>query len=341
MSNVIAAKLNKGFLMRPYGLFHGARRPTRSETIVSGWVYSMTRTEAQECRFGYSSFAEKFGMSRSTVARTVQALRENGYVSAVRKGGQKTVYTYTGTVSQKGHVRTELWLYTEKFCIFGVERGLTNVEIDVLSLISTHTRNDKKKHYEGSIRDIAAILNVSKKSVMRAIDALFSAELIYRQEKALNGHQKSIYTANMRFSRKMDKQSKREEKAKQAQLPASVQAANEKAERDAFYARRRERAVRLAETFELQANKNPRFGIIERALSKVGLELAKAEAVGQNLAELQAKQSELRLERIKILEEQGVEAWQLEPDNHARCKECFDTGWKKDGRACSCYRCRE
>ena len=133
MSDVMTKKLNNGFLMRPYSFFHaGAGAPTRSETLVRGWIYSMTRSEGQVCRFGYGKFAEKFGLSRSTVARTVRLLRARGVISARRFGAQSSAYTYTGDVSNTAHVRTETWFYTKIFDVGGVDRCLTNAEIDVL-----------------------------------------------------------------------------------------------------------------------------------------------------------------------------------------------------------------
>ena len=344
MSDVMAQKLNSGFLMRPYSFFRseGSSRPTRSETILRGWVYSMTRNEGHVCRFGYGAFAEKFGLSRSTVARTVRRLRGVGAISAQRKGGQNSVYTYVGDVSSASHIRTETWFFTERFNVGGAVRYLTNAEIDVLSLIYTHTRNVRTKRYEGSIREMAGILNISEKTVMRSISALFAADLIARPGIGVNGHQKSVFTANVKALRKIDKQVKKAEKEaakQQEQLPAHVQAANAKAERERFYSIRRERSLQLEEHFKSQARKNPRFELNERERAKLNLQMAKAEIYEPlTLPALQARRAQLDAERARILDEQGVEEWQLDAKNHAICKLCFDTGHLPDGHGCSCYK---
>lgn len=343
MSDVMTAKLNEGFLMRPYSFFHaGEGSPTRSETMVRGWIYSMTRQEGVVCRFGYGKFAEKFGLSRSTVARTVRSLRAKGAIFAQRFGAQTSAYTYTESVSSKAHVRTETWFYTYIFAVGGSDRRLTNAEIDVLSLIYTHTRNERAKCYEGGIRDIAGILNLSEKTVMRCITALFAADLIVRPTKGLNKHSKTVFRANMKVLRRMDKQVKKEEKARQeGRLPDYVVAANAKAAREKYYADKREKAISLAERFEERAKENPRFIEIEREISKLNLDMAKAELYAPlSLATLQARQAALRAERVDVLSAAGIQEWQLLPQ--FECKLCDDTGFRlSDGVACTCDRCRE
>ena len=326
--------------MRPYSFFHGAGS-SRSATILLGWF----RTFGADVglRIGYAALMEKFNLSRSTVARTVQELRASGKISSKRTGGQKSVYTYVGADVGKAHINTPLWLYEQTFNVFGVERKLTNAEIDVLSLIYTHTKNDKSKSYKGSVRDIAGILNLSEKTVMRAIPVLFSADLISRSTRGINRHAKSVFVAKMQRFRREDKKARKEERARervQAQLPQSVIDANAKAAREKFYAQRQERMKQLAEGFEAQAKRHPRFIANAKELRMLGLELAKAELNAPlTLPTLLARKAELQEERARILDEQGVEEWQLDAKNHAVCKDCYDSGHKNDGRMCSCYRC--
>ena len=340
MSDVMAKKLNNGFLMRPYSFFHGAG-VSRSAIILLGWVHAFGAGEG--LRIGYAALMEKFGLSRSTVARSMQELRASGKISSKRTGGQKSVYTYVGGDVEKSHVNTPLWLYDESFCIAGTWRKLTNAEIDVVSLIYSHTRNEKSKRYEGSVREIAGILNLSEKTVMRTIPVLFDADLISRPVLGVNRHSKSVFVANMQHFRREDKKARKEERAKeraQAQLPQSVIDANAKAARERFYAQRQERMERLAEGFAAQAKRHPRFDANRKEIRMLGLELAKAELCAPlTLPTLLARRVELEAERARILDEQGVEEWQLEAKNHAVCKICYDSGFKSDGRMCSCYRC--
>ncbi len=343
MSDVMTAKSNSGFIMRPYAFFHGDR--TRSETKVLGYVYGMTRKEGQVCRFGYSSLAEKLGFSRSTAARSVRNLRDAGEIEMRRMGGQKSVYTYKGIVPEPSHVQTELWLYSATFCINGVERRLTNAAIDVYSLILAHTRDEKSKCFTGSIRQIAGVLGIAEKTVERVIPDLFEADLIIRTAMGVNGNQKSVFKANLKKVKTERKKAKKEERAKervQAQLPQHVIDANAKAAREKFYADLRARCLAQADRYQKKAESAPRYITVERELGAMNISLAKAELnTPELLPMLQAKQRSLQDERAEILRRLGIEEWQLDADNFAECQECHDTGFRKsDDRACGCYRCR-
>ena len=67
------------------------------------------------------------------------------------------------------------------------------------------------------------------------------------------------------------------------------------------------------------------------------LKLAKAEIYEpRKLPELQAKQAQLKAERLTLLREMDIEEWQLVPQY--ACKKCSDTGFLATGAACDCYR---
>ena len=345
MSDVMTAKLNEGFLMRPYSFFHGADgvRPSRSATMLLGWFSAFGTGEG--LRIGYAALIEKLGLSRSTVARRIRELRKDGKIRTVRTGGQKSVYTYTGAAPEKAHVNTPLWLYDEVFSIDGIERKLTKAEVDIASLIYSHTRNDKSRCYIGSVREIAGILNLSEKTVMRAIPVLFAADIISRPVLGINRYKQSIFVANMKRFRREDKKARKEERKKeraQAPLPQAAIDANAKAERDKFYAARQVRMEKLADGFLAQAKRHPRFEANGKEIRLIGMELAKAEVQAPlTVPTLQARREELEAERARILDEQGVEEWQLDAKNHAICKICYDSGWQEsDGRMCACYRCK-
>ena len=118
---------------------------------------------------------------------------------------------------------------------------------------------------------------------------------------------------------------------------AAVEAANAKAEREKFYADKREKAQSVADRYAAKANSNPKFGAIEKALSKMNMELAKAEIFSPDtLPALKAKQAELAMSRANILSALGIEEWQLLPQYE--CKKCSDSGFMKSGKACDCYK---
>ncbi|MBO5363146.1 MAG: DnaD domain protein [Clostridia bacterium] len=120
-------------------------------------------------------------------------------------------------------------------------------------------------------------------------------------------------------------------------VAAAVEAANAKSEREKYYADKREKAQSVADRYAMKANSNPRFGALEKALSKMNMELAKAEIYSPDtLPALQLKQAELVAERTQVLKALGIEEWQLLPQYE--CKKCSDSGFLKSGKACDCYK---
>ena len=117
---------------------------------------------------------------------------------------------------------------------------------------------------------------------------------------------------------------------------AAVAAADAKTERDKFYAERRAKAQASAEKFFALASKNARFKELTKALSNMELSLAKAELYNpQTLPALQKEQADMQTERGAILQDMGIEEWQLTPQYV--CKKCQDTGFIDSGAACRCY----
>ena len=337
MSDVV--KANEGFTMRPYAFFQneGGRKPTRAETILKGFLYSMSRG-GRVCHCGYTGLAEKFHIAKSTVARIIPSLCAGEEVAVRRRGGKVSQYTYVGDVGQDKHIRTENFFYTETFDIRGEIRYLTNAEVDVLSLIYTHTLNEKTRCFSGSIRDIAGLLNISDKTVMRAIFALFAADLIFRPKRGLNRHQKSEFVANLKKLQAYKRKKKREEKKalETSYLPKEAIDANARAEWQRFYEERRARADAVALRFENQAKSDVRYREIAKELAGMEIKLAKAELYAPlTVPALMARQKALQVERLERLAALGLEDWQLKPDYI--CKKCSDTGYLPNGRVCDCY----
>ncbi len=119
-------------------------------------------------------------------------------------------------------------------------------------------------------------------------------------------------------------------------ISAAIENANAKAERERYYALRREKAQSVADKFIAKANANGRFKEISVELSKMEISLAKAEVFEpQKLPELQSKKRELLNLRDGILKELGLTESQLLPQY--QCKKCSDTGFLPSGAACNCY----
>lgn len=120
-------------------------------------------------------------------------------------------------------------------------------------------------------------------------------------------------------------------------IAQNIEAANAKAQREKYYADKREKAQSVADRYALKANSNPRFGIVEKALSKLNMELAKAEIfTPDQLPALQKQQADFHVERAQILAALGIEEWQLSPQYE--CKKCSDSGFTSSGKACDCYK---
>ncbi len=118
---------------------------------------------------------------------------------------------------------------------------------------------------------------------------------------------------------------------------ATVDAVNAKTDREKYYAELREKAQSIADKFLAKANANERYKAVAKELAGMELKLAKAEIYEpRKLPELQAKQSQLKAERLSLLREMDIEEWQLAPQY--ACKKCSDTGFLKTGAACDCYR---
>lgn len=121
------------------------------------------------------------------------------------------------------------------------------------------------------------------------------------------------------------------------QRNAAALAADERAERERFYAERRAKAQAAADRFERRALADPQYKRIAAELSTAERNAAKAEAFGQSdLAELLTIVKDLKERKKAVLAGMGITENDLIPKYF--CKKCSDTGFLPDGRACDCYR---
>lgn len=341
----VTKKQNVGFIMRPYSFFQSknGHKPTSKETLVKGVAYSFGRGD-NVARFGYSTFKEKLNVSRSSAARKVALMKNDPLFRVTRKGGSCTEYEYTGEKDACGHIRSEYFFFTTKFKIYGVDRLLTCAEIDVLSLIYTHTLS-KQGYYEGSLRAISEILNVAEKTVIRSIFVLFNADLIFRPIKGANRHAMSRFCANLKLLRKTKRKEEKKAKAlsspaQEKPLPMAIIDANARAEIKAYYDRARERAQLLALHNEEKANKIPRFVDVSKRLRMIELETARAERQNdlQRRQALRDEKTRLNAEMAVILSKIGLTVDELKEEHFYKCKKCSDTGHMPNGAQCDCWK---
>ena len=117
----------------------------------------------------------------------------------------------------------------------------------------------------------------------------------------------------------------------------AVQEINAKSDRERYYALLQEKAQKRADKFLAKANTNPQFKETSTRLSKLEIELAKADIFApEKLPALTREKTALMERRQDILAGMGID----ESDLNVKyvCKKCHDTGFLKDGGACDCYR---
>ncbi len=87
------------------------------------------------------------------------------------------------------------------------------------------------------------------------------------------------------------------------------------------------------ETYSKLCRLRPRISEIDHQLSSLGVQAAKAAAVGESVFDIKKEYDKLSAEKGRALSELGISPDRLEP--HYECKECNDTGYV-NGSPCSC-----
>ena len=119
-------------------------------------------------------------------------------------------------------------------------------------------------------------------------------------------------------------------------LPPAVQAANERAARESFYARRKNKAQAQADKVFERAMHSPAFMQAEKELRQLDIEGAKTELYNpEKIPEIREKQAHFKQQRIKALADLGLTERDLLPKWY--CPKCSDTGFLPNGAACDCY----
>lgn len=120
-------------------------------------------------------------------------------------------------------------------------------------------------------------------------------------------------------------------------LPSAVQAVNERAARESFYARRKNKAEANADKVFERAMKSPEFHQATHELRKLDIEIAKAELhKPQDVPGLVKRQKILQGVRVKALAALGLTERDLLPKWY--CPKCSDTGYLPNGEGCDCYK---
>ena len=355
MSDVMNEKLHSGFVQIPYEFFQETegRFSGRVETLLRGVIYGFS-LGTNDCRFSYTAFEEYINKSRATVARAVGDLRASSDVEVTRKGGQASEYKYIGEVERKKkHVRVPLFLMFERFDMPNENkwsnRLLTMTEILVYSLILTHSLKNKGTGiFEGSEISIAKMLNCSQRSVSRAIYALMKTEFISRPKKGKNRYSaKSTYRADLRLYRmlwrkhnpneKDEKEAKKSAQVRVQRQSITVEDLNARTDRERYYSHLRDLAQNALDRNKEKANAVPGFADVTQKLNVLQIDLAKAELKAPDkLSALKEQERMLTFERNRLLRSAGLTPADLTLWH--QCARCSDTGYRKDGSMCTCYK---
>ncbi len=339
----------KGYLRVPYS--HYRTIGSRSRILILSAIHTFSDAE-RRCNKTYHTFERELQLSHGTVARGIKALKAENRIDQDKSRRTGASYTCTQRTTERGFVKIELYLYATKFQIRGKAepRYLTHAEIDVLALIKTHCANERGKgHFDGSMRGMAHTLNLSKTTVQNAIDTLLKAELIYRPSHScgINGHKRSEYTVNKKLLRRSEKNynkksapkgdgAQAKSKTMSSREEQRVQAANERSEREQYYAAFRHTAIDRAEHFNTRLERDDTYKRVNAALRAMQPKIARAEIFDTaELAQLIMDERRLKAERAKRMAELNISEADLIPKWH--CPKCEDTGFMKDGRICDCY----
>ncbi len=113
-------------------------------------------------------------------------------------------------------------------------------------------------------------------------------------------------------------------------------AADERSERERFYAARRQQAMRHVERAQKIASEDEEYRAAEAEIKRGEIELAKAEIFSpENLPLLEEHMREAKMKRANALTRLNLSERDFVPKYV--CTKCSDTGYLPDGRACDCY----
>lgn len=292
-----------------------------------------------ECRRTYEKFKRDLGLSISTVYRNVKKLTSCELVKRPSQSG----YIYQADNSLT-FLRVEAYILKTEFKLRPIAdrqlppilRRLTPTESLVFAYFYTRC-NDKKRSSEitRSISEIASELGIGKKSAWTAINNLKEAKFIYRSERGVNTHQKSVYGVSAAFKNRLKAYKKEIAKSRQKADKAAAQATQAR-EREQWLEENRQAAIARAERNERLMAADPEFKVADCEWRGIQIDIAFAEVRNApNLPELMRRADELQgIRQVRLIAHRLTDI-DLSPQYH--CKKCEDTGFDSGGKLCDCY----
>ncbi len=313
-----------GYIIQPYAfnrLTVKGRPITKAETVVLSAIYSMS-VKGGKARYSYRTLSQKFRLAKSTVARCVGNLCKEGLISQDKSNRTAAEYAYVGPEVKKGALRGDAYLFSEKFTYkkgsLREDVTLTKAEIRILNKIMS------VDSLEVSERQLAKMLNLSDRVVRSALDTLLHTDLIFRPEKGDCSARKSVLKANAKKLRALEGKYK---KAKEGAgyevvfVPKEVKDANEKAERETYYARKEQEKQDRIERINSLCRNNATYKAAQQAFFDARHRF--------DFVEMGRQEDVMNRIKAKIAANFPVKV---------TCDACNDTGELPDGTYCTCWK---
>lgn len=325
---------------------------TISTTMLGGFLSSFSGKEdgngnVKTFEGGRDKLKGFVGGSLSTLSRSMTKLKSAGYVE--RNGMSSHTFKQDKLVSDKTwhlplDITTRIFEIKDEDGNIITRRALTPAERLTYSYFYTKLAScTRKTTIEAVYKKIAAELGLDPTTVSDAVNTLSRSGLLYCPKDwiGVNGHKKGRVGLVKKWSWfKQEKQyRKRKEKPSEnkspKEQPATVSRKSYYKELQAAAKQKACDALDAALSYEqyrkLDAERKDVSALLRRAM------ISGDTGYGQQLSE-QLKQLDLKCRTT--LRNLGFEPDSLKPEYYVRCKECGDTGWKKDGKPCGCFKQR-
>lgn len=328
-----AGRSHSGFVRVPYSLMGRTvmrngreRKLCGAALLVCSAIFSFS-SDGHKSDFTYSELNKRYRISRASASRAIRVALDN---DLAERGDKVHEYLSKGIKEDEPYLYIEEWLYHAQFEADGVPRYLTKNEVLVLSYLISFCKN--KKGWSGSYRGIARRLPFGKDTVIKSIERLKAMQLVYVEGAARNNYQRAKFHVNGKLLR-----AKREEIVKRAKgRNEATRNADARAERERFYALRRNAATNRAEEMRARAMEDARFADAEREYRDLDIQIGKAEAFSlPGLQDLIWKQKLVAAVKAERLAAMNMTFEDLEVKYI--CPKCSDTGYLPNGHMCDCY----
>ena len=337
-----AAKLNRagrshgGFLRVPYSVMSQKvmrdgqeRKLSAAQRVTTAAIFSFS-TGKKSADFTCRELSERYRISESSAFRAIRAALDGGLVKRKKRISE---YDFEGEAGDDGFLLVREWLYFAVFDFFGSKEYLSHNEVLVLSYLMSQCRNRKGAAiWRASRRHISRRLNLSPTTVSKSIERLKDAGLIKASGTAKNKHTRETFSiVNTALERAKNDVVKRVKSKSQ-----EVKEANERADRERYFAHLHTAAGERAEKMKARARADEAYRAADDDVRKLDIEIAKADVSGlptlhvllERQRAAQAQRAE-RLAAMNLTEDDLLPVW--------NCKKCSDSGFLTDGSPCACY----